>query len=257
MQAPIRPESLLPFKKSHGEVRESVRDWYKTRWFAPNRLKSRAFTDTLHGLYLPYWTFDAHVAATWTAEAGYYYYTTESYTDSSGKSQTRQVRHTRWESAAGSLEHFFDDELVCASTGVPETLVAKIEPFPTKELVPYDAAYVSGWVVEQYQIDLVAAAKHSRDAMDAKLRDLCARQVPGDTHRNLSVYPDYSGQTFKHVLLPVWLLTYQYGSDTYRVLVNGVTGAMAGKYPKSWIKIAFATLAAIIAALIILYLSQG
>jgi Zn finger protein HypA/HybF involved in hydrogenase expression len=257
VQAPIRPESLLPFKKSHGEVRESVRNWYKTRWFAPNRLKSRAFTDTLHGLYLPYWTFDAHVAATWTAEAGFYYYTTETYRDSSGKTQTRQVRHTRWEPAAGSLEHFFDDELVCASTGVPEKLIAKIEPFPTNDLVPYDASYVSGWVVEQYQIDLVAAAKHSRVAMDAKLRDLCARQVPGDTHRYLSVNGDYSAQTFKHVLLPVWLLTYQYGADTYRVLVNGVTGAMAGKYPKSWIKIILTALLLLIVALIVLYFSGG
>jgi hypothetical protein len=33
---------------------------------------------------------------------------------------------------------------------------AASNPFPTKELAPYDAGYVSGWVVEQYQIDLVA-----------------------------------------------------------------------------------------------------
>jgi Zn finger protein HypA/HybF involved in hydrogenase expression len=257
IQAPIRPESLLPFKQSQSQVRESVRDWYKSRWFAPNRLKTRAFTDTLHGMYLPYWTFDAQVAATWTAEAGYYYYTTETYRDSKGNTQTRQVRHTRWEPAAGSLEHFFDDELVCASTGVPGQLITKIEPFPTKELVPYDASYVSGWVVEQYQIDLVAAAKNSRDAMDAKLRDLCARQVPGDTHRSLSVDADYSAQTFKHVLLPIWLLGYQYGSDTYQVIVNGVTGTMAGTYPKSWIKIILTAIVLLIVALIVFYFAEG
>ena len=34
----------------------------------------------------------------------------------------------------------------------------KIEPFPTHELVPYDPGFLAGWVVEQYQIDLVNAA---------------------------------------------------------------------------------------------------
>ncbi|MEP6956465.1 MAG: zinc ribbon domain-containing protein [Chthoniobacterales bacterium] len=257
VKAPIRPESLLPFKLSQNDVRDRVRQWYRSRWFAPNRLKSRAFTDTVHGLYLPYWTFDAQVAARWTAEAGFYYYTTESYRDSKGNSQTRQVQHTRWEYASGALEHFFDDELVCASHGVPRDLVAKIEPFPTGELVAYEAGYVSGWVVEQYQIDLAAAATASRSAMDTKLRALCAAQVPGDTQRNLQVDAHFSAQTFKHVLLPIWLLTYQYGAKTFRVIVNGVTGTIAGKYPKSWIKIALLVITLLIIALIVFAFAQG
>lgn len=251
-KAPIRPESVLPFKLSESEVRDRVHRWYRSRWFAPNRLKRAAFTDTIHGIYLPYWTFDAQVAAEWTAEAGHYYYTTESYTDSNGREQTRQVQHTRWVPASGSLEHFFDDELVPASLGVPAPLLRKIEPFPTAELAPYDAGYVSGWVVEQYQIDLVAAAANSRAAMDAKLRQMCAEQIPGDTYRNLEVTADYSAQTFKHVLLPVWLLTYQYGARTFRVIANGFTGTLAGKYPKSWVKITFLVVAILIVLLIVL-----
>lgn len=250
IKAPIRPESVLPFKLSEGDVRDRLHAWYRSRWFAPNRFKNRAFTDTLHGIYLPYWTFDAQVAAQWTAEAGFYYYTTESYTDSKGNTQTREVQHTRWEPASGVLDHFFDDELVAASRGVPAELLRKVEPFPTGQLVPYDAGYVSGWVVEQYQIDLVAAAQRSREVMEVKLRDLCAAQIPGDTHRGLEVQANYSAQTFKHVLLPIWLLTYQYGATTFRLAANGVTGAIAGKYPKSWTKIGLLVLAILIVLLI-------
>ena len=257
IKAPIRPESVLPFKLSQGDVRDKVHAWYRSRWFAPNRFKSRAFTDTIHGLYLPYWTFDAQVAAQWTAEAGHYYYTTESYRDSKGNRQTREVQHTRWEPARGALKHFFDDELVSASRGVPEDLLRGIEPFPTRELAPYDAGYVSGWVVEQYQIDLVAAAQHSREVMDAKLRQLCVEQIPGDTYRGLEVAADYSAQTFKHVLLPIWLLSYQYGGTTYRIVANGFNGALAGKYPKSWIKIGFLVFAILILVLIIFAFAEG
>jgi hypothetical protein len=237
--APIKPESQLPFKISESQVRDAVRKWYRTRWFAPNRLKSRAFTDTVHGVYLPYWTFDARVTADWTADAGYYYWETEHYRDAEGKSRTRQVRKVRWVPASGRVNHFFDDEMVPGSRGVDAELLRRIEPFPTRELVPYDPGYLSGWVVEQYQIDLVAAAKHSQQAMDRKLQTLCAQQVPGDTHRNLRVHADYSGQTFKHLLVPVWLLAFQYGRKSYQVVANGYTGELAGRYPKSFWKIFF------------------
>ena len=61
------------------QVRDSLRRWYGSRWFAPNMLKTAALTDTAKGLYIPYWTFDAQVHADWTAESGYYYYETETF----------------------------------------------------------------------------------------------------------------------------------------------------------------------------------
>ena len=87
------------------------------------------------------------------------------------------------------------------------------------------------------------------------LRDLCAAQIPGDTYRNLQIHPVFSRQTFKHVLVPVWLLTYDYGARAYQMVVNGYTGRMAGEYPKSVWKIALLVLAAIVVLLVVL-LSQ-
>jgi hypothetical protein len=94
------------------------------------------------------------------------------------------------------LQQFFDDDLVCASVGVHPALLRGIEPYPTKELVPYDAGYVAGWVVERYQIDLVSAAKAARDAMDAKLRS-ARRRFPA-IRIATSTCAQLPGQTFKH-----------------------------------------------------------
>jgi len=239
----IRPESLLPMKLAESDVRDAIRRWYGTRWFAPNKLKRAAFTDTVKGLYIPYWTFDAQVHARWTAESGYYYYVTETYRDSNGHTRTRQVRRIRWEPSSGELDHFFDDELVPASRGVDAAMLRRIEPYPTAQLVPYNPGFLAGWVVERYQIDLLAAAQAARSRMNSTLERLCAAQVPGDTHRFLQVYPTYSAQTFKHILVPIWLLSYSYGKRRFQVVINGFTGAIAGKYPKSWIKITLAVLA--------------
>ena len=133
-----------------------------------------------------------------------------------------------------------------ATKGVNEKLLRGVEPFPTKELVPYDTAFLSGFVVEHYQVVLVDAAARSRDQMHNHLLSLCAQQVPGDTQRNLQIAPDYSGLTFKHILVPVWLLTYLFGTKTFQVVANGYTGVIAGQYPKSFWKIFFVVIIALI-----------
>ncbi len=254
----IRPESVLPFKVSESSARDHIRKWYSSLWWAPNALKKKALTDTVKGMYLPYWTFDALVGAQWQAQSGYYYYETQTYNDN-GEQRTRQVQRVRWQPSSGAVNHFIDDDLVCGSRGIHPALLRQIEPFPTtsQEMRAYDAAYVSGWNVERYQIDLVAAASASRDQMSRTINDMCAQQVPGDTQRNLNVDADFSRQTFKHILVPVWLLSYTYGAKSYQVVMNGVTGQTVGEHPKSWVKITFAILLAIIVFIIFAALSGG
>jgi len=235
----ITPESLLPVKLDEPRVRDIIKRWIAARWFAPNNLRSAALTDTLKAIYLPYWTFDARAHADWTAMSGTYYYTTERYTDAKGRSHTRQVRHTRWYPSSGQLDHFFDDHPVPGTVGIRMDLLAKIEPFPTKELKPYDPTFVRGWTVERYQIDLRKASETSRLQMDERMTALCAKDVPGDTHTNLNVSTQYSARTFKHILVPIWLVTYTFGSRTFQMIVNGYTGAAAGDRPISWPKVFF------------------
>jgi hypothetical protein len=241
------PESLLPFKISESQARDLIRAWYQRQWLAPNALSKRALTDTVRGVYLPYWTFDANVHANWTAESGRSYYVSVN-----GKRE----RRINWTPAAGELDHFFDDELIAASTGVHASMLRGVEPFPTTELIPYDPGYLAGWTVERYQIDLVNAATASRATMDAKTRGLCAQQVPGDTHRNLQVQTLYRDQTFKHILVPIWLLTYTYGSTVYQVVGNGFTGRMSGQRPWSWIKITLLVIVALLVFLVFAKLNQ-
>lgn len=248
VKEPFRPESLLPLKIPESQARDLIRSWYGRQWLAPNRFRLQAITDTVKGIYLPYWTFDARADARWTAEAGQDYYVRQG-----GKN----VRQVRWTPASGELSHLFDDQLVCASVGVDASRLRSIEPFPTDSLVPFDPGYLSGWTVERYQIDLIAAADRSRRQMEATLRELCGREVHGDTYRNLNVDATFTGQTFKHILAPIWMLTYVYGASSYQVVVNGVTGRISGSRPWSWIKVSLVVLAALILFLLFVYLDNS
>jgi hypothetical protein len=235
----ISPESLLPVKLDPSRVRDTVKAWVQSRWLAPNALRSGALTDTLKAIYLPYWTFDASAHADWTAMSGDYYYTTESYRDSNGHMQTRQIQHVRWYPTSGSLDHVFDDDLVPGSVGVRLDLLRQVEPFPTQELRPYDPAFVRGWIVERYQVDLRKASELNREQMDREMASLCAARVPGDTHRDLQLQTAYARRTFKHILVPVWLVGYTFGAKTFQLIVNGYTGSIAGDRPFSPVKLIF------------------
>ena len=254
----ITPESILPFSLSEAHVRENLRIWYGSHWLAPRTLKRAALTDTLHGLYIPYWTFDSHVHAAWQAEAGTYYYETEHFTDTNGQRQTRQIRKVRWQPAAGELDHFFDDALIPGTVGVRADYLRKIEPFPTTGdvLKPYEPAFVRGWVVERYQVDLRQAAEQNFQQMETAVEQMCAAQIPGDTHRNLHVQSQYAGRTFKHVLFPVWIVSYTFGSRTFQIVVNGHTGAIHGTYPHSWVKIFFFIILPLLALITVVLLNQ-
>jgi len=235
----IRPQSLLPFRLDEPQARDALRRWYGSRFWAPNAFRHRVLTDTLHGVYLPYWTFDADANARYTADAGTYY---------RDRNNRQQVR---WRSVAGQVAGHFDDTLVCGSRGVHAALIRAIEPFPTTtDLVPYDAGYLSGWTVERYALDLTGAAEQGRQRMTRALEQMCVRDIGADTYRNLRMQAQFERQTFKHVLLPVWLVAYRYGSKDYQAAVNGHTARVAGEYPKSWVKITLAVLLVLVVLIV-------
>ena len=59
---------------------------------------------------------------------------------------------------------------------------------------------------------------------------------------SLNVYNTYSSETFKHVLLPIWIASFRYQDKPYQFLVNGQTGEVVGKAPWSFWKIFFLVL---------------
>jgi hypothetical protein len=236
----------VPFKVDKPGANSKFEAWLGALWFRPNDLKKMAKLQEMGGVYIPFWTFDAWARSDWTADAGYYYYETEYYTDSEGERQSREVQRTRWEPASGWRQDFFDDTLVCASKGLPPELVAKFQTFDTKQLSPYQPEFLAGWRAESYAIDLMPAWGSAQEDMSRTQESRCGHDVPGDTHRALSVRNQFSHVTFKHVLLPIWIAAYRYNGKPYQFLVNGQTGEVVGKAPWSFWKIFFAVLLGVI-----------
>ena len=258
-QNAIRPESLIAFQIDKPTANKRFGDWLKGLWFRPNDLKKMAAVQEMGGIYVPFWTFDAQVDSQWNAERGWHYYTTESYqTVENGQrvTRTRQVQHTRWEPAWGNRSDFHDDTLVCASRGLPSELVNKLSSFNTKQLVPYAPQYLAGWRAEAYAVDLMAANGTAKQKMADIQIGRCGSDVGGDTHRSLVVNNRFSRETFKHVLLPIWIAAYRYNNKVFRFLVNGQTGEVEGEAPFSvWKILLFSLVVAAIIGVIIYFVA--
>jgi predicted RNA-binding Zn-ribbon protein involved in translation (DUF1610 family) len=235
----LRPESLIPLDVGRAKVEQAFRAWIGSRWFRPNALKQTRTFQAI-GVYVPYWTFDCAVHSQWSADAGYYYYVTVPATILvNGKPQVvmRQERRVRWEPAWGERDDVYDDLLVLASKGISNELADELGGFELKALVPYRPEYLAGWRAEEYQVDLEGGWEAGKQRIAAAQQARCAGDVPGDTQRNLAVHNTLSEIRWKHVLLPVWSLSYQFRGRPYSVLIHGQTAKIVGEAPLSWLKI--------------------
>lgn len=239
----IQPSGVLPFKVSRKKALELFKIWIRKGIFHPNKLKRMAKVENLHGIYLPFFTYDANTVANWSGEAGYHYTETQTYRDSEGNTQTRTVTRTRWVPRSGTLRHFFDDVLIVASNGLTQSEIEKVNPFLLENAVNYDPKLLLGWEAEVYSKTLKEGAEVAENIMDQELRSMSSRELGGDTQRRLRVVSRKFDKTYKHIILPVWLATYVYNNKVYHFLVNGQTGKVGGKKPLSWIKITLAVLA--------------
>lgn len=235
----IRPKSLLPFRLDQKQGREAYQKWITSRWLAPNALKKFAReTGGLKGMYLPYWTYDANTTTAYTGMRGEHYYRTESYTDSQGNRQTRQVRETRWWPASGVVFNQFDDLLVPATHSVPEKHARALQNWDLPELVPYQDDYLSGFLSERYQTGLEEGFEEAKVLMEPEIDRTIRYDIGGDEQRITSKRTQYDDITFKHILLPIWLGSYMYRDKSYTFLVNARTGEVRGDAPISPWKVA-------------------
>lgn len=256
----IKPQALVPFVLTEGEAREAMIRWMGSLWFAPGTLleyarKGRA----LNGMYVPFWTFDAATDSRYQGERGEYYYETRTVNVRvNGRMERREerVRHTRWYPASGRVSRDFDDVLVMASRSLPARLGNELTPWDLGALTAYTPEFLAGFQAEGYTVALADGWSEAKSRMSGVIQQDVRRDIGGDEQRIHDIATSWSDETFKHILLPVWMAAYKYNGKSYRFLVNGQTGEVQGERPWSVWKIAFAVLLVAALALGAIYLSD-
>ncbi len=239
----ILPGAIIPFQINQKESHQIFSKWVKNIWFAPNNLKKATLDpENTKGLYLPYWTFDAQLKASYTGQRGDYYYVNVPYTTKvNGKTvqSTRQEQRTRWTSVQGNIKGFIDDTLIKASNQKKNNIPSKVTNWNLTALETFNTSFLAGFITEKYTIPLKEG--HLSANIEAKrIATTWAKQdIGGDTQRVEEINMLLNNETFKHILLPVYISAYQYNGKKYNFYVNGQTGSISGKRPYSFWKIFF------------------
>ncbi len=251
-QATTPAEGVVPFAVTREEAGKRFSDWLKGLWFRPSSLKRLADLKELRGVYVPSWIFDASAESSWTAEAGYTYFDTETVTNDDGSTEERQVERIRWEPASGQHAESYVDLIVSGSRGLGPEELEKIGPFALGDaLFGFNRDFLAGFEAEAPAILPAEAWVTAAKWVEQFEYQACDREVPGDTHRFLNVDTRTSDESYQSALLPVFIGAYAYAGKVFRVLVNGRTGETKGEAPWSFWKITLFVLfiAAILAAI--------
>lgn len=253
----ILPGAVLPFQIDQKKSYQIFQSWVKRLWFAPNKLKKASLDPQFtKGLYLPYWTFDAQLRAQYSGQRGEYYYENKRVRNAQGKMVNQRVRKTRWYPASGEVSGFVDDTLVEASKQRKGRVPSKIARWNLKLLQPFNSSFLRGFVTEKYTIPLKQGHLAAKGEAEDIARRWCRQDIGGDTQRISHMNMQLSEETFKHILLPVYISAYRYNGKEYNFFVNGENGQISGTRPYSFWKIFLTVLLGILIIATIIYFNK-
>ncbi len=236
LEETLRPRFLIPFTVTRDQTQKIASQWLGKGWYHPDELARNAILRKFVGIYLPFWTFDTQVDARWRAQVGYEK-TERHYNAREKRWVTRTRIDWRWENGKTHLN--IDDFLVSGShqRHISQLILKRLYPYDMNGLKTYQPDYLAGWQAQAYEVTLTDAWASAKKAIREKAKTACHRDIPTHHVRNFSMSADFRDESWRYILLPVYLAAYKYDNQVYQVMLNGQTGAIAGQKPIAWWKI--------------------
>lgn len=223
VQDVLRPRFLLPFTVTTEQCRQIKSDWLEDNWMLPDGLTQLGRSTEYVPIYVPFWTFDARSFAKWRAEIA-----------ETKRRGNKTV--TTWRKVSGEARLRFDDILVYGTDKIDHDLLKFIRQFDLDALVTYNPEYLAGIQAQAYDIPLETAWENARQRMRLRTKQECKNQI-NRRHRNFQMALDFSEESWRYMLLPLYIAAYQYGNESYQVLLNGQSGKIVGQRPVDWVKV--------------------
>jgi DNA-directed RNA polymerase subunit RPC12/RpoP len=218
-----RPDYIIPFQFDKKAAKEALKGHCKGKRLLPKVFKDENHIDEMKGVYVPVWLFDAKADASLRFRAT----RTRSWSDSHyNYVETSHYLVQR----AGDIA--FEKIPVDGSEKMNNTLMESIEPFDFTKAVPFQTAYMAGYLADKYDVDDGQCEGRANDRVKKSTEEAFERTVYGYT----SVVPENSNIQLTHgktayALYPVWMLNTTWHDQKYTFCMNGQTGKIVGDLP--------------------------
>jgi len=230
----LRPDTVVLFEVNRDTAFEKMSNWLSKRFFAPASFKRQLKNRQLNGIYYPAFTFDANVTARYSGVLVH----TDSTTivvDGQETTQTQTIRRGIHDTDT----QIFDDVLVLASDEITPKTLAEIQPFDTNRGQVFQQSYLSGFTVSGAMCNPQECWQEAKKTMEGIIRNKITTRYSRDgaTLEGLQLDLSFTNITYKYVLLPIYVGNTTYQGVKYPFYMNGKTGKIYAKTPKSWWKI--------------------
>lgn len=220
-----KPDLIIPFSVGEEQAKERFLRWSRKNPFVDRQFFSQSQLEKLSGVYFPFWLANSQSRLSATATA-------------------RKIRMWR----AGEIEYtetsiyqlIREGELQIKNYDMPalqrqETaLLEGILTYDYDKAQPFSSTYLSGFQAErrdQEREDLAARLQdEQRRNAEQLLRDSAAG-FQGVSVKSCELGP--AREDWRYLLLPAWILTYQYRGKQYYFAMNGQNGEINGALPIS------------------------
>ena len=227
----LKPDGIIPFKFDKTVASEKFKKSIKTKWFLPNKFKKHLPATQITGIYIPSFAFDQTTSSTYNGMLG----TNHTTRDSDGRTKT----YTTYERIKGSIRLDNKDVFVESGTNITQSQLEAIKPYNTNEVVTYTSEFVMGYSLEYYTDKLEECKKQADALIDGIIRENILKKYSYDFVSYLNVDTLRLDTKFAYVILPTYQVQFEYKNEKYLNLMNGQTGRVSGRVPRSGIKIGF------------------
>ncbi len=219
------PDYVIPFKISKEKAQQTFKGWVKKFKLVPRGFASSEHLEKMTGIYVPYWLVDVHAKV-----------------DIHGSGEVVTTRrsgdrqYTTYKQYSFRREGDIDINHIktIASDKVDQALVNSVESNTLDKLVPFSTAYLSGYFSQRYTLSR-ADVKQTKDMkINAYIDDLVRREINYENIKFNRNVRDYKIKKWSYILLPMWILTYQFEDKTYVYALNGENGESFGELPISY-----------------------
>jgi len=203
----LAPDGILPHIFNQQRATKLLMDWVESKKIKPERN-----VDLPRGLYLPVWTFDIGGVIDYTGEI------IQIEDDSSSRYHQQSVRRI-----SDQYPVLMDDLPVPASRKLSAVLLKLIPTFELKAVKPYDPRFLADWPAEVYDIPMAEASLNARSQAYAQYKNDLPDQLSAMRSIHFSS-AKMAIESFKLVLLPVWVTELPFNGREHLVLINGQSG---------------------------------
>jgi len=214
------PKYILPFERTKADIKKRYKALTKSIPYVPDGLSDEANIEKMVGMYVPYYLYDysIHDSISYKGEktvaSGGYDITYYAYVDMNFDTDQLRVPYD-------------------ASETLDDTIAAKLEPFPMKNLKEFKSNYLAGYFVENSTVEKNLYANDAVDKAAEYAYNTARKDADYDPSSpskdqviaNVAKSLNYNG--VEGAYLPLYFSTTKYGD---RVAYSIANGASANTY---------------------------